>query len=158
MATINTLLDQFNLLVKRETDVEVTEDAAQELYSKWATQYEQVRARHPCLEVFNNRDKWATQYEQVRTRHPCLEVFNNRDEHSAVTNTLGDPTPTRRRTCYVGRIRRGSRGGGKGALALPPIFWGKNKGAGQKPHTHKKKIKIGQPRSKIQAKMYPKTH
>ena len=47
------------------------------------------------------------------------------------------------------RIQGG--GGGKGALPLPPIFWGKNKGA--KNHTHRKKeIKIGQPRSKIQAK------
>ena len=54
--------------------------------------------------------------------------------------------------------RRGSRGGGgKGAPPPPPIFWGKNKGA--KNHTHRKKrIKIGQPRSKIQAKTYPKTH
>ena len=49
-------------------------------------------------------------------------------------------------------------GGGQGGLAPPPPFSGeKNKVA--KNHTHgKKRIKIGQPRSKIQAKTYPKTH
>ena len=49
------------------------------------------------------------------------------------------------------------QGGGKGALALSPFSGEKNKGA--KNHTHRKKmIKIGQPRSKIQAKTRgPKT-
>ena len=47
-------------------------------------------------------------------------------------------------------------GGGQGGLAPPP-FWGE-KTRGPKTRTQKKKIKIGQPRSKIQAKTYPKTH
>ena len=54
---------------------------------------------------------------------------------------------------YIGR---GSRGQWCLAPPPPPIFWGKNKGA--KNHTQKKEIKIGQPRNKIQAKTYPKTH
>ena len=50
--------------------------------------------------------------------------------------------------CGQARIQ----GGGQGCLAPPPHF------LGAKNHTHrKKKIKIGQPRSNIQAKTYPKT-
>ena len=56
---------------------------------------------------------------------------------------------------HVYRDRRGSRGGGGGPS--PPPFSGENM-SGPKTTNTEKKIKIGQPWSKIQAKTYPKTH
>ena len=50
------------------------------------------------------------------------------------------------------------QGGAKGALAPPPPFSGEKTRGPKTTHTEKKDIKIGQPRSKIQAKTYPKTH
>ena len=48
-------------------------------------------------------------------------------------------------------------GGGQGCLAPPPFSGEKTRGP-KTTHTEEKKIKIGQPRSKIQAKTYHKTH
>ena len=52
----------------------------------------------------------------------------------------------------MGAQARIQGGGGERGPCPPPHFLGK------KPHTQKTFIKIGQPRSKIQAKTYPKTH
>ena len=53
-------------------------------------------------------------------------------------------------------IRRGSRGGPR--VPWPPPFSGEKTRGPKTTHTEENKIKIGQPRSKIQAKTYHKTH
>ena len=59
--------------------------------------------------------------------------------------------------CDIG-IQARIQGGGARVPCPPPPFSGEKTRGPKTTHTEEKNIKIGQPRSKIQAKTYHKTH
>ena len=59
---------------------------------------------------------------------------------------------------HINNLAQARDPGGGPRVPWPPPFSGEKTRGPKTTHTEEKKIKIGQPRSKIQAKTYHKTH
>ena len=92
--------------------------------------------------------------------NPILYCFMNKSFRKATARLLHIKTKRKKRTSKRDPVSTQARiqGGGQGCLAPPPPFSGEKTMGPKTTHTEEKKIKIGQPRSKIQAKTYHKTH